>query len=119
MRAALKERLALGVLMQEKTTTVPDHQGLVPMGGGGCRPIRDGPAEVESTTVDVWPCTDSIHVLEGLWIPPAQRMHLVVILQPLGPRWALAPACPETSPTRFHHLGPRGALAPTHQRTPP
>jgi hypothetical protein len=34
MRAALKERLALGVLMQEKTTTVPDHQGLVPMGGG-------------------------------------------------------------------------------------
>jgi hypothetical protein len=34
MWAALKERLALGVLMQEKTTTVPDHQGLVPMGGG-------------------------------------------------------------------------------------
>jgi hypothetical protein len=100
-----------------------DNNGARPPGaganGGGCRPIRDGPAEVESTTVDVWPCTDSIHVLEGLWIPPAQRMHLVVILQPLGPRWALAPACPETSPTRCHHLGPRGALAPTRPRTPP
>jgi hypothetical protein len=64
--AALKEKPMPGVPMQKETTMVPDHQGPVPMGGGGGwpTPIRDGLAQGGVAVVDALPCIDGIRVNE-------------------------------------------------------
>jgi hypothetical protein len=68
------------VLTQEKTAKVPVQQGLV-LTEGDAIPIRDRPTQVEVAAVDMLPSADGIYTRQSLgW-----RMHLVAMLQPLGP----------------------------------